>query len=157
MKIYRKLLEQANIDFKNADHMVYVTYPVVNDPKLVIVIAEKLYNSVMDAITAILNYDYLYKRISYLPLNEEDKVRLFKEDSIKRYNLKREILILIQELKDIIEFRKKAPLEFVRKENFVICNARYRTKTININKIKYYVSDIKIFLEKINKILKNGL
>lgn len=156
MEIHSKLLEQANLNLKNADHMLYVTYPLINDPKLTISIIEKLYNIVMDAISAILNYDYLFKRIEYLPEKPGDKLALFKEDTIKRYNLNREILILIQELKEFVDFRKKSPIEIVRKENFIVFNSRYNTKTINIRKIKYYVGDIKLFMNKINKIVKNG-
>ncbi len=157
MDNYRKLIESANINLKNADHMVYVTYPIVNDPKLIMTIAEKLYNSVMDTITALLEFDYLYKRISYIPEKEEEKIRLFKEFTIKRYSINRELLILIGELKELLDFRKRAPIEFTRKENFVVCSARYSTKTINLRKIKYYVQDIKVFLEKANRILKDGL
>ena len=157
MDNHRKLIESANLNFKNADHMIYVTYPIVNDPKLVMTIVEKLYSSVMDTITALLTFDYLYKRISYVPEREEDKIRLFKEFTIGRYSLNRELLILIGELKDLLDFRKRAPVEFTRKENFVVCSARYSTKTINIRKIKSYVQDIKTFLEKANRILKDGL
>lgn len=157
MELYRKLLEQANLDFKNADHMVYVTFPVVNDPKLMITIAEKLYHSTIDAITAILNYDYLYKRIGSVPEKDEEKIRVFKEYAIKRYSLDREILVLLAELKSLVEFRKKSPIEFIRKQNFVIANSKFSTKTIDIRKMKYYINDIKQFMEKTNKILKHGL
>lgn len=156
MEIYRKLLELANQNFKTADHMIYVTYPIINDPKLAFTIIERLYNTLIYGISAILNYDYLYKRISTLPENDEDKIKLFKEFTILRYNFNREILVLIKELKELLNFRNKSPMEFIRKENFVICNSRYNTKTINIRKIKYYVSNIRSFIEKVNRVLKNG-
>ncbi len=157
MEPYLKLLESANLDFKNADHMVFVTYPLVNDPKLIMAIAEKLYNSIMSAITSVLTYDYNYKRVEILPEQDREKVDLFKVDTIKRYNFSREILVVIEELKDLLEFRKKSPVEFVRKENFVVCSSRYNTKTINLQKIKYYVHSIRLFMERMNRILKNGI
>ena len=89
-------------------------------------------------------------------MKDEDKIRMFKEHTIKRYNLNREIIVTIQDLKELLDFRKKAPMEFVRRENFVVCSSGYNTKTINIQKIKYAVEEVKSLMKKINSILKNG-
>ena len=156
MEKYQALIESANLHFKNADHMIFVTYPLINDPKLVITIAEKLYRSILLAINALLNYDYLYKHVSYIPELEQDKVKLFKEDTQKRYNFSKEIFSVIEDLKDLVNFRKRSPIEFVRKNNFVICSSGYTTKTISFTKIKQYGQEIKYFLAKINRILQNG-
>ncbi len=156
MEKYHTLIESANLHFKNADHMIFITYPLLNDPKLMMTIVEKLYTSVLLAIKAILHYDYLYKNISFVPEKEEEQVKLFKEHTVKQYHLGKEILLAIAELKDLVDFRKKSPIEFVRKNNFIVCSAGYTTKTINFQKIKKYAQEIKYFLMQINNVVKNG-
>jgi len=157
MENYTELMREANSDLKTADHMVYITYPLVNDPKMVMSILERLYNSLIKTIDAILDYDYLYKRISHVPSDIKEKLDLFKDFTIRRYNIDREILILINDLKDFLEFKKKSKVQFVRRENYVVCSSGYSTKTINISKMKSYVNQTKEFVLKIDKLLQNGL
>ena len=102
----------------------------------------------------ILNYKLM---VYFCEGTDKEKLDLFKEFTIKKYSLDREILIVIKELQELLEFRKKSPVEFVKKDNYIVCSSRFNTKTINIQKIKYYVQDIKILMEKTNRILKNGL
>ncbi len=150
---HNTLLQESNVDFKNADHIIQVTFKIINDPKLMMTVVEKLHSSIIKSIDSLLYYDYLYKRISHIPTSAEDKLRLFRDYTIKKYNLKKEIIPVIKDLQDILEFRKRSPIEFVRKENLVICSSGYSTKTINVKKIKSYVAEIREFNQKINQAL----
>ena len=57
---------------------------------------------------------------------------------------------MIRDIKDIIVEHRKSPMEFVRKDRFVICTDNYRMKTIDAGQIKNYISDAKIFIQKIS-------
>ena len=157
MEKYKELMREANIDLKTADHMIYVTYPLINDPKIIISIVDKLYKVLIKSVDAVLNYDYLYKRISRVPEDLREKLEIFDDFSIKRYNFSREVLILIRDLKELLDFREGSKVEFVRRENYVVCSSGYNTKTINIRKVKDYVNQTKEFVLKINKLLQDGL
>ena len=41
MENVRKLLNEANSLFRTSDHLMYVTYPLVKDNKLIIAITQK--------------------------------------------------------------------------------------------------------------------
>ena len=153
MKEHHILIKKANSKFKVADHMVYVTYPLLNDPKLIIIIADNLYYSLLDSIEAILNYEYYYKRLDNIPQKTNEKIKVFKEDIIKRYGFSAGILNVFDDLHKLMEFRKKGPVEFIRKGNFVICDRLYSTKMINFQKIKEYVQQIKPFIKKVQEVL----
>ena len=158
MEKYDTLMIAAKLQLKNADHMASVTYQVVNDPKLLMAIAEKLYNSLTYAISSLLHRDYLFKVISNLPENFGDQLRLFQRYSINKYNLNKEIITLVKELQELVEFRKKSPVEFIKRGDFIVCSSGYNTKSINLKKMKQYVSQVKLHIQEINNVLiKNGL
>ena len=149
-----KDLEEAKEHFKTADHLIYMTYPLLKDIKIIISTTENLYQSMVCGMNAILEYDRLYKRISMLPDDFESRFNIFKSNSAPRYNIEREHILLIKDLRDIIEHRKKSPMEFIRKDKFVIADGLYRMKTLTYEKVKDFVNKAKPFVIKVNKILK---
>jgi len=154
---YKDLIEESNKNVKTADHLIYITYPLLKDPKLIITITERLYHSLMNAVSALLYYDYAYKRIDFVPHSDNDKIRLFKDLSMKTYNINKEIVVIMNELKEFIEFRKKSPLEPLFKDTRTIFSSAYNTRTLSLTKMKDYVKEVKRFNKNINGIIKNGL
>ena len=52
--------------------------------------------------------------------------------------------------------RKKSPLEFVRKDRFVICSENYRLRTLSIADIRSYLSKAKLFIEGMDNIINKN-
>ena len=46
-------------------------------------------------------------------------------------------------------------IEFIRRDKLVICSGNYKMKNLTMDLIKNYLSKSKLFIEKINNILKN--
>ena len=153
MERYSMLLKEANKFLANADHMTYTSYPLLNDPKLVVAIAENLHRAIVTAIDAFLHYEYLYKRVDIVPYEQNMKIDLFERHVIRNYKFDDEIIDYVKDLRGLIEFRKKSPLEFVRKDNFVILSENYSSKILNFKKIKEYLNNTKKFMIKVNGIL----
>ena len=68
------LVGEANTALKRADHMVSVTYKVVHDVKLLMVIMEHVHKAVIKGMDAVLLYDMIYKRIPMLPVQFRDRL-----------------------------------------------------------------------------------
>jgi len=155
MEDFLKLLYEANKAFKTADHLTYITYPLIKETKLLIAIVENLYSALVKGIEAILEYDQLYKRISLLPQDFQSKFEIFKTESAKRYGINDKHLKLVDDLKEIITYHKKSPLEFTRKDKYVIYLNNFRIRTIDFKKIKEDLEQVNIFIKKINLIFKD--
>lgn len=153
MEKHEELIKKAIKKLRTADHLLYVTMPVVNDNKLLLTILENLNLSVIDGMNSILEYERLYKRIG--PLNESfgPRFNVFKQIS-KRLNFSSEELTLIMSLKTLLEERKESPLEFSRKDKVVICSDSYKMKTVSLNEIKDFIVKVKSFLRKVEVTLK---
>ena len=148
-------LNKANKLLKTADHLVYVTYPLVKDNKIIITITDNLLDAMTNAMEALLKYDKYYKRIQYLPEDFKSKLEMFKTSCAPRYKLNMASLSLINDLKDLQDLRKKSTMEFSRNDKYIITQENFNVKTLTYQKVKDWVNLSKSFFEKINFILKN--
>jgi len=153
MEEHQKLIQEANRFLLTADHLAYTTYPLVKENKMLLAIVQNLNSALTHAMEAILQYDRLYKRIPPLPSNFDLKLDMFKTKCLTRYSLPRESIQLIRDLKLLIREHEKSPIEFSRKDKFVICSEEYRMRTLNIHKVKDYIVKSKPFIEKATRVL----
>ena len=78
MEKWQENLEKAKHHFKVADHMIYVTFPLLKENRLMIKVLSEMYESVNYLITALLQYAYYFRKI---PLYKDPLLNLktFKE------------------------------------------------------------------------------
>ena len=137
--------------------MLNVTYPLIKDTKLLLPIIQNLFMSMGNAMSAVLYYDRLYKRIPPFGDTFELKFNAFKEYCVHKHGIDKSYIADMHDIKAIIIARKKSPVEFVRKDRFVICNEDYRIKTLSIDDIRSYLSKAKLFIEQMEHLVsKNG-
>ncbi len=155
---YKQLSKEANKAFITADHMAYVTYPLVNDLKLIVTVLENLYLSLVLGMESILNYERTFKRIHAYPDNLSVKIDTFKSKCSTRYDISRTYIVLMEEIKKVLEDYKKSSTVFKRDNRLVIMSDNLRMKSLTIEKAKQYVQGTKPLIEKINRILgQNGI
>ena len=153
MQKFNNLVLEANKKLKLADHMTYVTYPLLKETKLLLSIVESINKSLNTALDAYLYYDHLYKRISYIPENLKEKLDIFERSSARRYTLKNYSKLTL-ESNEILKKHKEAPVAFAKKEKLVICSKNYSLKTLEIEDAKNYLSKAKPFILRLHNILK---
>lgn len=147
--------EQFNSALKHlriADHMAYVTYPLINDKKILIKIFVEIYASINELIQAILSYESMKNN---LKLSKEPKrnLKIFSEIA-KNYNLTNKEVQDINNIMNIFQDYKKSAMEFIREEKLVIMSKDLRTQSIDIQRIKEYICLTKLMIVKVkDKIL----
>ncbi|MEK6904517.1 MAG: hypothetical protein AABW87_02900 [Nanoarchaeota archaeon] len=150
---FHTFVDEANKSFQTADHLTYSTYPLVKDPKLLLVIAENLFKALSKGMEAIVYYERLYKRIP--PINDDfnSKFEVFREKCAPRYNLPRDSILLMRDLKNILDHHKKSPTEFRKGyDRFIMADRNLTVKTLDISKVKNYLHLTKSFIFKVNSI-----
>jgi len=145
MEKFQELREMAKKKLQLADHILTMTYPIVNDGKLLLAVVENMFLALTNAMGSVLYYERLFKRVPPFHDNFSSKFNLFR-DYVEKKNINEEYLRLIQNIKDIVIKHKKSPVEFTRKDQFVICNGSFRTHTISANELKDYIAKAKSFL-----------
>ena len=149
---YLESLENAQRAFQTADHMTYITFPLIKEKRLLLKVLSELSISVLNAMNAILQYEYSQKRIQIYK-DARDNFQTFKEISI-RYQVNQEQLKKLVEIINLAEKHKKSPFEFVRNDKIVIMSEGMQTETLTLEKIKTYILEVKDFIRKANTKIK---
>ncbi len=134
--------------------MVHTTYQVVKDPKLMLLAITHLNESFENAISALIYYDYYFKRIQNFPKDYETKIDVFRRITCQRYNIPRQIVQTILDVKNIYQDHKSSEVEFRRRNNFVIASKNYRLRTINSEKLKNLLILAKPLISKVSEVKK---
>ena len=110
-------------------------------------ILQEIKNAVMDCISSILQYEYLYKRIT-LYKNPKSNFKIFIEKCTPRYQITKEEINLILELFDFIEKHRESPFEFIKDDKVIILSNDLNPKTLTIEKTKEFLMLVKNILRK---------
>ena len=154
MEKFIEYLDEAEKKIQTLDHMVYITFPLIKDKKLLLKILLETKIAISKCINSILQYEYLYKRIN-LYKKPKTNFKIFKEECAPRYKITKEEITLILELFDIVEKHKESPFEFIRNEKVIILSENLKPKTLTIEKIKEFLIVAKSVLKKIRLTMKS--
>lgn len=149
---YLEHKKAAISNLKIADHILVMTYPIVQDPKLLKVVLEKLYVAIEHAMASLLYFEKNQRKIyafseSYIAMAKIIKTHLIK------YNISPNYVGFIIELNDVYQSQKKSDVEFIRKEKFVFTNKDYKLNTITKEDMKNYLIKGKLFIKEINDVV----
>jgi len=120
-----------------ADHMTYVTFPLVNEYRLLLKIFDEIYLSIIFSVSSILNYEYLYERIQMYS-DYKDNLETFI-DIGKNYGLSNEQIKKIKEIIDLNKKHNESAMEFIRKDKVVIMSDSLGTRVLDLRLIKEYL------------------
>lgn len=153
MEKFVQNLITAEKTIQTADHMIYVTFPLIKDKRLLFKILQEMKNAIALCINSILQYEYLYKRIK-LYKDSRLNFRIFIEKCVPRYGITKEEMNLILDLFDFVEKHKESPFEFIKDEKLVILSNGLRPKTMSVEKTKEFMVVAKSILKKTQEMIK---
>jgi hypothetical protein len=155
MEKFNESLDKAAYMLRIADHMLYMTYPLVKEKRLLLKILNEIYLIVLNIVNSILQYEYVNKRIN-LYKNSRENFSTFKDSCAGRYSITGEQIRKILEIFELAEKHKQSPFEFVRNNKVVIVTNAFHTDVITIEKMKDYLFLAKDILGKAEAIVKKG-
>ena len=83
----------------------------------------------------------------------DTKIEILRKIKGRRYEFDKDVCNLILEISDLVKYRKHAPIEFSRKDAFILCDKYYKTVIIKENDMKNYFSKAKVFILQVNNII----
>jgi hypothetical protein len=150
---YAESVEKAIKNIRIADHMLYVTYPVIKDKRLLLKALDQTYDSIICIINAVLQYDYLFKRIQIYK-DAQANFQTFLEKCARRYNITPEESKEITNIIAVMNSHKKSPIEFQRKDRIIIMSDNLKTTSIDYENLKKYLTLAKSLVTKIRAVMK---
>ncbi|MBR9679308.1 MAG: hypothetical protein GON13_03500 [Nanoarchaeota archaeon] len=152
MDIWEELAE-ARKELKLADHMVYVTYKLLNDRKIMLSVARHINSALNNTIFAFLKNELRFKRIYHLPENEHLRLKYFLRDYSEQFALNFEGEEMIIKL-DNLRSMKSGGYNIQEGSVIHIVNGCLRVETLSVNMIKKYLSNARELINNIEKLVR---
>ena len=156
MELYQLHYKKAVGFFKSADHLIYVTMPVVRDVKIITTVLDNVHLALLHGMDAALEYERHFRRVLPLATNYDMRFDVFKKRVVGKQGISIQEADFIAEIKNLVDERKGASMEFTRSGKVIICSEDYNMKTLSIEEIKKYLSTTRNFLAKVSGMIKNG-
>jgi len=125
-------LKKALQQYEIAKHLMTVTYPLIKDPKLLPTINANLKNAVDHALMTLPKPTPIDTNV--LPI-------------LQKYNIPSEFSQLITELNEIKKLQQKSPVEFSRKDNYILASREFKLKAVSPQETKKNLLLTKQFLD----------
>ena len=135
--------------------MVYVTYKLLNDRKIMLAVANHISNAVNTAVFAFLENEKRYKRIYHLPENKRLKLMYFLRDYSEKFRLPLDDEEMIIKLDNLRKMKSAEGYNVQKGESFYFVNGGFKVETVSVALIKKYLSNARELINKIERTIKN--
>ncbi len=152
MEKFLELRHEAKKKIGVADHILLTSYTLLHDTKLLLSAANTIYKALEASMNSVLEYERLFKRIPPLSVEFESRFIVFKKVLSKYGVNKKSYFELLRNMREIHVSHQKSPVEFRRKDKFVIANEDYQLKTLDLKILKNYLFEAKVFIEEMSKV-----
>ncbi len=150
--MHKQLIQQSKKEIELADHLIYVTYPLIKEAKFLLSIAEHVVKAAELALEALLTYEREYKRIEPFAKNFAVMIDVFHPEVQARYNFGAEHLHLLKKLAEFKQYNKESIMRFRRKDKYILTTQQYDMQVLDLDKVKRFCEATKKFVEQVNKI-----
>jgi hypothetical protein len=138
-------LDKAIRSLQIADHMLYVTYPLFNERKLLLKIFDEINKSVVNCVNHVISRENFSDRIG----NWDFVFNRFLERNVRHLGFNNEEVSVIKEIVDMNKKHKGSAMEFVRGEKVVIMGDDLGVEAIDVERIKKYLRIAKELLVRV--------
>lgn len=139
--------EDARKKTEEVNHLIYSSYPMIQDKKLLLKILLETRAALVKCIASILQYEYFFRRIK-LSKEPGENFKSFINKCAPRFGISVYDTRKIEELFEIAEEHKVSPFEFKKKEKIVILSQNSPPRVVTIENAKEYLKITRQILEK---------
>lgn len=154
MQYIKKLLKEAQDKMLQVDHLTFMTYPEVQEPKLLALIVEGTNVIMLNCMDALLYYERMYKRIEPVKKDFNAELMVLRHHCFRKYGIPDSMARVIVEVKSLSEKKKACPIEFRKDDKYVLCRDDFKMDVLNIKNVRGYVNSAKQFLDKVAEVAK---
>ena len=148
-----ELLTSAKRRLLVADHFLTQTYPLLQDPKLLVSVLEGLLCSIEEMVDAVLVYERNAGLIPAYGENFPAKLSVLKGDLAKKYGLTHVDVAMLSDMQELLLEHKKSDVEFPRKGAYIMASKDFSLSTVTLEKLKTYLTRSKTLYTKIHDCL----
>jgi len=139
--------EDAKSTLRIADHILYITYPVLKENRLLTKVLEEIYSAVKKTIDSIMEREYRLKRIQ-LYSDPKINMTIFEQRCASRYGFTSQDIVEIKQIMNLFHAHKSSPIEFARQNKLVIMSDNLQTESLTLQRLKNLLRTAKDIVRK---------
>ena len=151
-----QLIQFAKKEIEIADHLLYMTFPLVKETKFLLAIAGHIIASGRAALQSLLEYERYYKRLEAYPKNFAMEISIFRQKLEEKHKFDPKYYRLLSKLLEIYKYDKNSSVRFKRGERYILTSADYDMTILDVNLIKRYSSVTRKFVDDILKVVNKN-
>ena len=140
-------LEDAIRMIKTADHLIYLSFPLLHDKRILLKSVSGIKEALNICINSILRQEYLTKKIR-LYKDPKKNFKIFKDSCSKKYQITEQEIKQIIEIFEIVNHYKTSSMEFMKNEKVVILSSNMEKREITLENAKNFLFLTKNILKK---------
>ena len=153
---HEQLLQFAKKEIEVADHLLYMTYPMIKETKFLLAITDHIIKSGRAALQALLEYERFYKRIDAYPKNFALEISIYRQKLEEKYKFDQVYYRLLNKLLEVYKFDKNSTVRFRRGDRYILTSSTYDMTVLDVNSVKRYSSVTRKFIETVAQVLKGA-
>lgn len=151
---HKLMITQAKKEIELADHLLYVTFKVVDEAKFLIAITSHVIKSAQLALEALFEHERYWKRMEPYPKSFAIEISLYRQKLEKRYGFDIKFHRLLRKLLEIEKFDKESAVRFRRGNKYILTSGDYNMAILDLEHVKRYSNLTKNFVKKISIIIE---
>ncbi|MBD3312457.1 hypothetical protein GF352_03330 [archaeon] len=140
-------LKSAVEELSLADHMLYVTFPLLNDKQIFLNAVNHLGKSITEVIRAFMSREVAFKRIKFMPPKD-----LLINEFIDRYSgnlgLNKRLVKMIKQVTTFNNVRHRSSIKLKRNDKFIVISPEYSMSALTLEEAKDYLRLAREFVQK---------
>ncbi len=149
-------IQTAKKEIELADHLLYVTFPTVNNMKFLVSITEHIIKSVKLALEGQLEFERLNRTIEPFPYNFTTEIEVFRESVMGKRGFDITHFHLLKKLAQVDKCDKESIMQFRRNDRYFLTTQERDYETLDVETVKKYLKFGKQFLSKVEEGTKSA-
>jgi hypothetical protein len=151
---FEELAGLAKKEIELADHLLYVTYQMINEVKFLLAITNHVVNAASAALEAILEFEHYWKRLDAFPRSFAYEISIFKQKIEDKYGFDPKFVRLLRKLLEVKKFDKESIVKFKRGNKYILTSGEYSSITVlDVESVKRYSNLTKTFVKRVGEII----
>jgi len=149
MEKFADCISLASKKLKFCEELLLKTYPMIQDPKILLPIVSDVYNSLRLALMGVLYYELFFKRVKPFSDDLDEQIAVFEDYCMEKYPDLAGFPKEIKELKKILDAHKDSSVEFAKNEEIRMFDDNYHSIIVSYKDVSNYLSNAKVFINSL--------
>lgn len=150
---YLQLLELAKKEIEVADHLLYMTYPMIKETKFLLAIIDHVIKAARAALEALLEYERYYKRLEAYTKNFALEISIFRQKLERKYKIDPKFYRLLIKLLEVQKFEQNSAVRFRRGDKYILTSSNYEMTILDLETVKRYSHLTRKFVDLVGSIV----